>query len=204
MSDAASPADGLASLFANAGKALGEGRGVPPVERWEPPFCGEIDMRIASDGTWYYMGSPIGREAMVRLFASVLRRDADGETYLVTPVEKCRIRVEDAPFLAVELHAEGAGRAQRLTFRTRVGDIVEAGPGHPLRFAREVATGGVKPYLLVRGRLEARLNRAVTHQLLDLGEIAATAEGRWFGIWAGGQFFPVERAEALGDASDTA
>ncbi|TPQ51365.1 DUF1285 domain-containing protein, partial [Prosthecomicrobium hirschii] len=115
---------GLEALIARAGQI----RGTPPVDRWNPPFCGDIDMRIAADGTWFYMGTPIGREALVRLFASVLRRDEDGRTYLVTPVEKCGIRVDDAPFLAVEMQAVGAEAEQKLVFRTNVGDIVEAGP----------------------------------------------------------------------------
>ena len=195
---APSPAsDGLAALFANAGKAAGSGKGLPPVDLWNPPFCGDIDMRIATDGTWFYMGSPIGREAMVRLFSSVLRRDEDGATYLVTPVEKCRIRVDDAPFLAVELHAEGRGADQRLTLRTKVGDIVEAGAEHPFRFVIDPANDGIKPYVLVRGRLEARLNRPVMYQLIDLGEEAEVAGERWFGIWAGGSFFPIAPADGI-------
>jgi len=191
------PSDGLAALFANAGKAGGLGRGPAPVERWNPPYCGAIDMRIAADGTWFYMGSPIGREAMVRLFASVLRKDADGETYLVTPAERCGIRVDDAHFVAVEMEAEGSGEAQRLTFRTGVGDIVTAGPAHGLRFAFDAAHGGVKPYLLVRGRLEARINRTVTYQLFDRG-IERDIDGiRWFGVWSDVVFFPIQRADEI-------
>jgi hypothetical protein len=193
----ASPADGLSALIANAGKAGGIGRGPAPVEKWNPPYCGLIDMRIAADGTWFYMGSPIGREAMVRLFASVLRKDEDGGTYLVTPVERCGIHVDDVPFVAVELHAEGERRDQRLTFRTNVGDIVAIDADHSLRFVVDAANDGVKPYFTVRGRLEARVNRAVTYQLLDLG-VEADHEGeRWFGVWSGGAFFPIERAEHL-------
>jgi hypothetical protein len=188
-------ADGLSALLAQAGKAGGVGHGPAPVELWNPPYCGAIDMRIAADGTWFYMGSPIGREAMVRLFASVLRKDDDGETYLVTPVERCGIRVDDAPFVGVELHVEGGGIDQRLTFRTNVGDIVTAGPAHPLRFALDPANGGVKPYLHVRGRLEARINRPVTYQLLDLGCEAEHAGAIWFGIWSDGVFFPVQPAD---------
>lgn len=192
-----SPADGLSALIANAGKAGGVGRGPAPVEKWNPPYCGMIDMRIAADGTWFYMGSPIGREAMVRLFASVLRKDEDGGTYLVTPVERCGIRVDDVPFVAVELHAEGEGVAQRLTFRTNVGDIVTAGPEHPLRFVVDAANAGVRPYFTVRGRLEARVNRAVTYQLLDLGVETEHAGERWFGVWSGGAFFPIQKADDL-------
>ncbi len=183
--------------MANAGKAGGVGRGPAPVEKWNPPYCGAIDMRIAADGTWFYMGSPIGREAMVRLFASVLRKDEDGETYLVTPVERCGIRVDDAPFVAVEMHANDAGPDQRLTFRTNVGDIVDAGPEHPLRFAIDTEHGGVKPYILVRGRLEARINRAVTYQMLDLGSEQDIEGERWFGVRSGQTFFPIQRADDI-------
>ncbi|MDR3374876.1 MAG: DUF1285 domain-containing protein [Ancalomicrobiaceae bacterium] len=183
-------AGGLSALLTRAREA-GGGRGPAPVDAWEPPDCGAIPMRIAADGTWFYMGSPIGREAMVRLFASVLRRDADGITYLVTPVEKCAIQVDDAPFVAVELHVEGAGVEQRLTLRTNVGDIVEAGPLHPLRFEIDPGNAGVRPYLHVRGRLEARLNRAVTHQLMESCVDHRVDGADWVGIWAGGAFFPI-------------
>jgi hypothetical protein len=192
-----SATDGLAGLLANAGKAGGVGKSPAPVETWDPPYCGAIDMRIAADGTWFYMGSPIGREAMVRLFASVLRKDEDGETYLVTPVERCGIRVDDAPFLAVEMLSIGDGDAQRLTFRTNVGDIVEAGSDHPIRFAIDRDNGGVKPYILVRGRLEARVNRPVTYQMLDLGDEQVIDGQRWFGVWSGQMFFPIQRAEEI-------
>ncbi len=126
--------------------------GNSPVERWNPDFCGDLDMEIKADGTWFYMGTPIGRKQLVRLFSTVLRKDEDGRTYLVTPVEKVGIRVEDAPFIAVEMEVSGEGEAQVLTFRTNVGDVVEAGAQHSLRFAVEPASGGLKPYILVRGR----------------------------------------------------
>lgn len=183
---------GLADLVARAGTT----RGTPPVERWNPPFCGDIDMRIASDGRWYYMGSPIGREALVRLLASVLRRDADGRHYLVTPVERVGITVEDAPFIAVEMHAQGEGREQRLTLRTNVGDVVTADAGHPLRFERETGTDGLKPYIRVRGALDALLARPLLYQLAELFE-EQDVEGRpMLGVWSGGAFFP---AVAAGD-----
>src|SRR6218665_3028615 len=121
-----SDAAGLAALITRAAAETG-GRGLPPVERWNPPFCGDIDMEIRADGTWFYMGTPIGRAPLVRLFSTVLRKDEDGKTYLVTPVERVGIRVVDAPFLAVEMNASGEGDAQVLTFRTNVGDVVEAG-----------------------------------------------------------------------------
>ncbi|MCB1520110.1 MAG: DUF1285 domain-containing protein [Hyphomicrobiaceae bacterium] len=146
------------------------GRRPAPVERWNPPYCGDIGMAILADGTWHYRGSPIARPALVKLFASVLRRDADGRHYLVTPVEKVDVAVADAPFLAVELEVGGQGADQRLAFRTNVDDVVVAGVDHPLRFAIEPGTGGIKPYVLVRGRLEALVCRSVTHDLLALVE----------------------------------
>jgi hypothetical protein len=155
------------------------------VERWNPPYCGEIDMRIAADGTWFYRGSPIGREALVRLFASILRREPGGGHVLVTPVERVGIVVEDAPFLAVEMAVEGEGPSRTLTFRTNVGDIVAAGPEHPLRFETEAGTGGLKPYLTVRGRLDALLTRSLTLDLVALGDERSGAAG----VWSGGAFF---------------
>ncbi len=172
---------GLASLVAEAGEAAK----ARPVERWNPPYCGEIDMRIAADGTWHYRGSPIAREALVRLFASILRREADGRHVLVTPVERVGIAVDDAAFAAVEVAAGGEGANRTLTFRTNVGDIVAAGPEHPLRFAIEPATGGFKPYLYVRGGLEALATRAVA---LELVGIAVASDGA-AGLWSGGSFF---------------
>jgi hypothetical protein len=173
---------GLAALVAEAGKPA-QAR---PVERWNPPYCGEIDIRIAADGAWYYRGSAITREALVRLFASILRREADGSHVLVTPVEKVGITVEDAPFLAVEVAVEGRGAGRVMTFRTNVGDIVAAGPEHPLRFAVERGTQGLKPYLLVRGGLEALATRALA---LELAGIAEETDGVT-GLWSGGSFFP--------------
>ena len=165
------------------------GKASPPVDQWDPPYCGDIGMRIRSDGVWLYQGSPIGRMALVKLFAGVLRRDADGRHYLVTPAEKVDVAVDDAPFLAVEMEVQGAGAAQILTFRTNVDDIVEAGPAHPLRFAVEPGSGGLKPYLLVRGRLEALVTRALYY---DLVELAVTEEGRGLGLWSAGAFFPMQ------------
>ena len=181
---------GLAALVARAGP----GSSRPPVEKWNPPDCGAIDMRIATDGSWHYLGSPITRLPLVKLFASVLRRE--GENYfLVTPVEKIRITVDDAPFLAVEMHRQGTGAAAEITFRTNVGDIVTAGPNHKLRFTEEAATGGLKPYLQVRPGLEALLSRALVHELAGHFETAPTNGGKRFGVWSGGTFFaalPVE------------
>lgn len=172
---------GLSALLANAGRQAP----ARPVERWNPPDCGDIDMAVSADGTWFYRGGPIGREALVRLFASILRREEDGRHVLVTPVEKVGIRVEDAPFLAVEMLAEGEGEAQVLAFRTNVGDVAAAGPDHPLRFSIEPGTGGLKPYVRVRGRLEALLTRSLAHDLVALG---SEHDGRQ-GVWSGGAFF---------------
>jgi hypothetical protein len=172
---------GLAALMAEAGDPAKP----RPVERWNPPDCGEVDIRIAADGTWFYAGTPIGREALVRLFASILRREPDGRYVLVTPVEKVGIKVEDAPFLAVEMHAEGEGPEQLLTLRTNVGDIIAAGASNPIRFEVEEGTGGLKPYVLVRGRLEARFTRALAQDLAHLSE----EQGGASGIVSGGAFF---------------
>ena len=189
-------AAGLAALIARAGAETG-GRGLPPVERWNPPFCGDIDMEIRADGTWFYMGTPIGRAPLVRLFSTVLRRDEDGRTYLVTPVEKVGIRVVDAPFLAVEMNAGGAGKAQVLTFRTNVGDVVEAGPEHPLRFEIAGESSELKPYLLVRGRLEALVSRAVMYDLAALGETVEIDGVPMFALRSNGAVFPVMPAADL-------
>jgi len=178
---------GLAALI---GRAEGLGRH-PPVERWNPPFCGDIDMEIRADGSWFYLGTPINRPALVRLFASVLRREADGQYLLVTPVEKVGIRVVDAPFLGVELDAGSDGPDRVLTLRTNVGDVVTIGPEHPLRFETDPQTGGVKPYVLVRGRLEARLTRAAQHELLSLAGTDLRDGAEWLGVRSGGVFFPV-------------
>jgi hypothetical protein len=161
-------------------------KGPAPVEQWDPPHCGDIGLRIRADGVWLYRDSPIGRPALVKLFAGVLRKDGDGRHYLVTPTEKVDVAVDDAPFLAVEMEVRGAGAAQSLVFRTNVDDIVEAGPEHPLRIETEPASGGLKPYLLVRGRLEALVTRALAY---DLVEIAVAEEGRGLGVWSGGAFF---------------
>lgn len=187
-------AAGLAAMIA---RAADPSRGLPPVERWNPPFCGDIDMEIAAEGTWFYMGTPIGREPLVRLFSTVLRKDEDGKTYLVTPVEKVGIRVKDAPFLAVEMtRTEQAGEPV-LTFRTNVGDIVEAGREHPLRFSIAGENSELKPYLHVRGRLEALVSRAVMYDLVALGETAFVDGRDMFVLRSGGEVFPVMPAEEL-------
>jgi len=186
---------GLAALE-KAARDTGS-RGIPPVESWNPDFCGDLDIRIARDGTWFYMGSPIGRKSLVKLFSSVLRKDADGKTYLVTPVEKIGICVEDAPFLAVEMAVEGSGRSQRIGFRTNVDDFVEVDADHTLRFAPEEASGGLKPYVLVRGRLEALVVRSVFYDLVELGEEEIVDGATMFGVWSHGKFFAMAPADSL-------
>jgi uncharacterized protein len=178
-----SPLAGLeATLAQQAGDRL------PPVESWNPPYCGDIGMRIARDGTWFYQGSPIGRKPLVRLFSRVLRRDGDQRFYLVTPAEKVDVVVDDAPFLAVEMEITGTDSAQSLVFRTNVDDVVRCGPSNPLRFVEEAGSGGLKPYLLVRGRLEALVTRALYYDLVEM----ATERNGQPGLWSGGAFFPLE------------
>ena len=174
----------------------GQSRGLPPVERWNPDFCGHIDMRIAADGTWFYRGTPIGRPALVKLFSSVLRKDG-ADYVLVTPVEKLGITVEDAPFQAVEMAVEGEGDARSIGFRTQVDDLVEVGPEHPIRFEREASGDGLKPYVHVRRGLWARLTRALTYDLLALGEVREVEGVAQFGVAAGGLFYPAVPASEI-------
>lgn len=159
---------------------------LPPVDEWNPPYCGDIGMAIRGDGVWLYQGSPIGRLALVKLFARVLRRDEDGRHYLVTPVEKVDVAVADAPFMAVEMQVEGSGSEQTLIFRTNVDDIVRCDGAHPLRFVEEQGSGGLKPYLLVRGRLEALVTRALYYDLVELAVADPRAGRDSLGIWSGG------------------
>ncbi|CDN48710.1 DUF1285 domain-containing protein [Neorhizobium galegae] len=190
--NSAPDAAGLAALISRASEQSGDGkRGLPPVERWNPPFCGDIDMEIRADGTWFYMGTPIGRAPLVRLFSTVLRKDEDGRTYLVTPVEKVGIRIADAPFLAVEMQMTQREGQQVLTFRTNVGDVVEAGLEHPLRFEISGENRELKPYLLVRGRLEALVSRAVMYDLVELGEAIVIDGVPMFSVRSGTEVFPV-------------
>jgi hypothetical protein len=187
----------LQGLDAIAGAAR-EAAGKVPVDLWSPPFCGDLDMRIAADGTWFYLKTPIGRPALVKLFASVLRREGD-KYFLVTPVEKCGIVVDDAPFLAIELHVGQGGRGQVLNFRTNVDDWVACGKEHALRFVLERATGGLKPYLHVRRGLWARVTRALFFDLVELGEERQIEGERMFGVASGGEFFAMARADTLED-----
>src|SRR5436190_11885702 len=181
------------------GAARREGaRGLPPVHLWNPPDCGDIDMRIAAAGTWLYQKTPIGRPALVKLFASVLKREAD-KYFLVTPVEKCGITVDDAPFLAVELEVEEAAGGRVLHFRTNVDEWVACGPDHALRFDPESETGGLKPYLHVRRNLWAKVTRALFYDLVEFGEERDVAGERLFGIVSGGAFFAMAPADSLRD-----
>jgi uncharacterized protein len=170
-------------------------RGPAPVHLWNPPDCGEIDMRIAGDGTWFYNGSPIGRLPLVQLFASILRRD-EKRYVLVTPVERVGIKVDDAPFLGVELIRQEANGGPVLTFRTNVEDFVTVDAEHPLRFERG-ASEGLKPYVRVRGGLWALVKRALFYDLAELGETREWQGEDWFGVCSSGLFFPMTKATEL-------
>ncbi len=172
--------------------------GKPPVHLWNPPFCGDLDMRIARDGTWFYMGTPIGRMPLVKLFASVLRHEEDGRYLLVTPVEKVGLQVDDVPFVGVELDKiilEDGSDA--LTLRTNVDDAVVISQDHPLRFYIDEETGGLTPYCLIRDNLEARLGRPLLYQLADYGAEAQIDGETWFGVSSCGSFFPMMRMADL-------
>ncbi|MDW4498277.1 DUF1285 domain-containing protein [Sulfitobacter sp. D35] len=166
--------------------------GKPPVHLWDPPFCGDLDMRIARDGTWFYLGTPINRPALVRLFSSILKKEK-GRYFLVTPVEKVGIVVDDAPFVAVDFDVEGQDETQELTFETHVGDRVAAGPDNTIRVARDAETGEPSPYVHVRAGLEALIDRKSFYRLVELG----TERDGWFGVWSGGTFFPIIPAKEL-------
>lgn len=188
MSAEKSPsAEGIAS----AARAVTR-KGPPPVEDWNPPFCGDLDMHIARDGTWYYQGTPIGRKPLVQLFASILRKDG-ADYFLVTPFEKVGITVEDAPFVAVDIDSADTG----LRFTTNVGDSILAGSDHPIRVIRNAETGEPTPYVLIRRNLEALIDRKSFYRLVDMGEIRAHEGADWFGVASGGVFFPVIPAAEL-------
>ena len=159
------------------------------------PSCGDFDMRIARDGTWFYRGSPIGRKPLVKLFSTVLRRE-NGEFWLVTPVERGRILVDDAPFVAVEVDAMGEGAERRLTFRTNVDDVVTADAEHPIRVDHDPASGEPSPYITVRDGLEARILRPVYYHLVEMGEFAVRDGEEQLGVWSCGRFFPLGRVDA--------
>ena len=185
--------DGIAGALKSA-----SGQAHPPVHLWNPPYCGDIDMRIAADGTWFYQKTPIGRPALVKLFASVLKREGDSY-FLVTPVEKCGITVDDAPFLAVELAIEDGDSPgpKVLRFRTNVDDWVSCGPDNPLRFEPEPATGGLKPFLHVRRNLWAKVTRALFYDLVELGEERDIEGMRMFGVASGDGFFAMAPADTI-------
>ncbi len=173
-------------------------RGPAPVHLWNPPFCGDLDIRIARDGLWYYLGTPIGRMPLVQLFASVLRKDEDGKTYLVTPVEKIGITVDDAPFVAVDVEQSDGPDGPVLTFETNLGDRVELGPEHPLRVVTDTQTDEPRPYILVRGRLEALIDRKTFYRLASLGEMQIEEDGTTaFGIVSHGAFFAIQRGSSV-------
>jgi hypothetical protein len=184
-------ADSLAKAVAKASKGR---RGPPPVHLWNPPYCGDLDIRIARNGMWWYLGTPIGRLELVKLFASVLKLE-DGRYFLVTPVEKIGIRVDDAPFVAVDFSVEGEGPdnkgAQVLTFETNVGDFTAAGPDNPIRVVRDPETGEPSPYVHVRRGLEALIDRKSFYRLVDIGEHREVDGTRWFGLRSGGEFFAI-------------
>ena len=184
-SRAATSVDGLTASLSGLPRKV-----PPPLHLWNPPYCGEIDMRIARDGTWFHDGTPIGRPAMVKLFSSILKREGD-RFYLVTPVEKVGIRVDDAPFLALDFSAEGEGRAQRLTFYTQTDDEALAGPDNAIRVVRDPETGEPSPYVHIRAGLEALIDRKTFYRLVDLG-VQENVDGTlWFGVWSSGVFFPM-------------
>jgi hypothetical protein len=185
--------DGIAGAVKTA-----SGKGSPPVHLWNPAYCGDIDMRIAADGTWFYQKTPIGRPALVKLFASIIKREGD-RYFLVTPVEKCGILVDDAPFLAVELRIIVGVAGQVLRFRTNVDDWVDCGPEHRLRFEPEPETGGLKPYVHVRRDLWAKVTRALFFDLVELGEQRAVGGTAMFGVVSSGEFFAMAPAASLED-----
>lgn len=182
--------DGLATAARTVGT-----KGLPPVHLWNPDFCGDIDMRIARDGTWFYLGTPIGRPALVRLFSTILKREGD-KHFLVTPVEKVGIKVDDAPFMAVEMQKDGEGESQRLHFRTNVDDWVECDGEHELRF-KEAEDGGLTPYLHVRRDLWAKVTRPIYYDIVELGEERHYNGQDMFGVSSGGVFFPMANAELV-------
>ena len=187
---------GQGGLEAIAAGLPRENKGLPPVERWNPPFCGDIDMRIGADGTWFYQKTPIGRPALVKLFASVLKREGD-KYFLVTPVEKVGIVVDDVPFLAVEMHVSDDNTGRILQFRTNVDDWISAGRGHALRFEPQPKTGGLKPYLHVRRDLWAKVTRALFYDLVGMGEERDVDGKTMFGVLSQGEFFAMAEASAL-------
>ena len=163
---------------------------LPPIHLWDPPFSGEIDIQISRDGTWFHEGSPIRRAGLVRLFSTILRKEGD-RFVLVTPVEKVGIQVDDAPFVAIDFEVEGDGKTQTITFETNVGDWVVAGPDAPIRVTRNPENEEPSPYVLVRGALEALIDRKSFYRLVDQGEVCSIDGKDWFGVWSSETFFPI-------------
>ena len=186
-------ADNLAKAVAAATKGK---RGPAPVHLWDPPYCGDLDIRIARDGTWWYLGTPIGRKELVQLFASVLKLE-DGRYYLVTPVEKIGISIDDAPFVAVDFEVADPGPAQTITFETNVGENSVAGPDNPIRVERDPETGEPSPYVHIRSGLEALIDRKSYYRLVEIGEHEEVDGERWFGLRSGGVFFPIIPSKEL-------
>lgn len=184
-------AEGLAASATAASKG-----GLPPVHLWDPPFCGDLDMRIARDGTWFYEGTPIGRPGLVRLFSTILKLE-DGAYFLVTPVEKVGITVDDAPFVAVDFEQIDGASGPVLRFETNVGDTTEAGPENPIRVVRDAETGEPSPYVHVRADLEALIDRKSFYRLVDLGHVTEIDGSDWFGVTSNGAFFAVIPAADL-------
>ena len=191
--------EGLTAAAKDAANDSAAGKGLPPVHLWNPPFCGDLDMRIASDGTWYYMGTPIGRPALVRLFSTILKREG-AKHFLVTPVEKVGIRVDDSPFLAVEMLDETGERGRVLRFRTNVDDGVSCDAAHRLRFVA-AADGGLTPYLHVRADLWAKVTRALYYDLVDMGEERVVDGRDMFGVASSGEFFAMADAQQMREAT---
>ena len=190
-----SSAEGIASA-ARAATASTKGCELPPVHSWNPPFCGDLDMRIARDGTWFYLGTPIGRFELVKLFSSILRKEKD-RYYLVTPLEKVGITVDDAPFVAVDFSVQGNGKDQTLTFETHVEDFLEASSDNPIHVERDPKTGEPSPYVHVRSGLEALIDRKSFYRLVDLCDHEIIHGVEWFGVYSKGQFFPIIPSKEL-------
>lgn len=185
------PPDLATASLADIAKLVAD-KSLPPVEKWNPERCGDSEMRIASDGTWFYQGTPIGRAAMVKLFSTVLRREADGSYVLVTPVEKLDIEVEDAAFTAVEMKSEGEGKERRLAFRLNTDDMVVAGPDNPLRF--EENEDGPRPYIHVRGKIGKGLEALIARPLFyEIAEMALSEGEQPLGVWSNGERFLLEQ-----------
>jgi uncharacterized protein len=178
-------AEGLAQSLSALPKA-----GQPPVHLWNPPYCGEIDIRIARDGTWFHEGTPIGRPGLVKLFSSILKREG-ARFFLVTPVEKVGITVDDAPMVAIDFDVTDKGADQVLAFKTKTEDVAVAGPAHPIRVVRDAQTGEPSPYVLVRANLEALIDRKSFYRMIDLCVHERVAETDWFGLRSSGVFFPI-------------